>query len=116
MKLADAQSAFLRGNRFYAPEAVRMGLITKSVPAGELDAELVTVLNDLLAGEPRALALAKQLTTFVPSLTSEEAFLRMSKLSNELFESEAAHEGMTAYLEKRPASWVRTLPDESSQA
>jgi methylglutaconyl-CoA hydratase len=110
MKLADAQSAFLRGNRFLAPEAARMGLITKSVPAGELDAELVSVLNDLLAGEPTAIALAKQLTTFVPSLTNEEAFLRMSKLSNELFESEAAREGMTAYLEKRPAAWVRSLP------
>jgi methylglutaconyl-CoA hydratase len=110
MRLADAQSAFLRGSRFLAPEAARMGLITKSVPAASLDAELEAVLNDLLAGEPGAIALAKQLTTFVPSLTSEEAFLRMTKLINELFESEAAQEGMTAFLEKRPASWVRTLP------
>jgi methylglutaconyl-CoA hydratase len=112
MRLADAQSAFLRGNRFLAPEAARMGLITRSVPADALDAELVPIINDLLAGEPGAIALAKQLTTFVPSLSSEEAFLRMTKLINELFESEAAQEGMRAFLEKRPASWVRSLPDE----
>jgi methylglutaconyl-CoA hydratase len=112
MKLADAQSAFLRGQRFLAPEAARMGLITTAVAAADLDRELVRVINDLLAGEPRAIALAKQLTTFVPSLTSEEAFLRMTQLINELFESDAAQEGMTAFLEKRPASWVRTLPEE----
>jgi len=112
MRLADAQSAFLRGNRFLAPEAARMGLITAAVAAEDLDRELATVINDLLAGEPRALALAKQLTTFVPSLSSEEAFLRMTQLINELFVSEAAQEGMTAFLDKRPASWVQSLPDD----
>jgi methylglutaconyl-CoA hydratase len=109
MRLADAQSAFLRGNRFPAFEAARMGLINTAVSAEELDVEVQAVVNDLLAGNPHAIAVAKQLTTSAPAISSEEAFARMTTLSNQLFESDDAHEGMTAYLEKRPASWVQTI-------
>jgi methylglutaconyl-CoA hydratase len=114
MRLADAQSAFLRGNRFPAGEAARMGLINTVVSAAELDAEVLAVVNDLLAGNPHAIAVAKQLTTSPPATSNEEAFERMTVLSNELFESHDAHEGMTAYLEKRPASWVQTMPKYES--
>ena len=38
-----------------------------------------------------------------------EAFDATSALSSRMFKSAEAHEGMTAYLEKRPASWVRRL-------
>jgi methylglutaconyl-CoA hydratase len=110
IRVADAQSAFLRGNRFPASEAARIGLITRAVGADELDQEVKATINDLLAGEPHAIAVAKQLTTLVPSLSVDEAFTRMSELSAQLFESAEAREGMIAYLEKRPASWVRTLP------
>jgi methylglutaconyl-CoA hydratase len=111
MRLADAQSAFLRGNRFPAAEAVRMGLINTAVSADGLDAEVRAAVNDLLAGNPRAIAVAKQLTIREPAPSIEEAFERMTALSNELFESDDAHEGMTAYLEKRPASWVQTVTE-----
>jgi methylglutaconyl-CoA hydratase len=112
MRLADAQNAFLRGNRFGANEAARMGLINKAVSREELDAEIDLVVNDLLAGEPHALAIAKQLTNSVVSMTEEEAFAWTSAKSAALFHSDEAREGINAYLEKRPASWVERTADE----
>jgi methylglutaconyl-CoA hydratase len=109
MRLADAQNAFLRGNRFSAEEAARIGLINSAVSPDEIDREIDAVVNDLLAGEPHALAAAKQLTFSVPAMSEEEAFAWTAQLSAELFQSNEAHEGMTAFLEKRPASWVEKL-------
>jgi methylglutaconyl-CoA hydratase len=111
MRRGDAQSAFLRGNRFSAAEAANLGLINKAVPAEELDTEITAIVNDLLAGEPNALAAAKLLTSSVPSMSEEEAFAWTAELSATLFASDEAKEGMRAFLEKRPASWVQALPD-----
>ena len=76
---------------------------------GELDREIDAVVNDLLAGEPHALAMAKQLTFSVPAMSEEEAFAWTAQVSAQLFQSNEAREGMTAFLEKRPASWVEKI-------
>jgi len=114
MRLVDAQNTFLRGNRFTAEEAARLGLITKAVPHEEIDSEIKAIVNDLLAGEPHALAVAKQLTTSIGSMAEEEAFAWATRTSAELFQSAEAREGISAYLEKRPASWVKQLPTDTS--
>lgn len=106
MSPADAASAFLRGNRFDATEAARMGLITAAVPAHRLDAAVDAATADLLAGSPQALAAAKKLLERVPALGFDEALEWAGSLSAELFASEEAAEGMTAYLEKRPPRWA----------
>jgi methylglutaconyl-CoA hydratase len=111
MRLADARSAFLRGNRFPADEAARMGLINQVASSDGINAEITAILNDLLAGEPNALAAAKKLTTAVPSMPVDEAFAWTTKLSASLFASDEAREGMTSFLEKRRASWVQRIPD-----
>lgn len=108
LRPADASAAFLRGYRFPASEAARMGLIAAAVPADRLDDEVGAVVADLLAGSPAAIAAAKQLLDRVPGMPVEEAFAWTGELSARLFASEEAREGMTAYLEKRPASWVVT--------
>lgn len=107
MRPADAKSTFLQGKRFSAGEAASMGLINKAVSPEEIDDEVNAIVNDLLLGEPHALAVAKQLTTTVSSLSEEEASAWTSQLSAELFHSGEAQEGISAYLEKRPASWVK---------
>lgn len=106
LRPADASAAFLRGNRFAASDAARMGLIYAAVPADRLDAEVAAVVNDLLAGSPAAIAAAKQLLVRVPTLPIDEAFAWTGELSAQLFASEEARAGMTAYLEKRPAPWA----------
>ena len=112
MRLADAKSAFLRGHRFSARDAVAMGLINQATSAESLDEAVTAVVNDLLAGEPGALAAAKELTRRVPTMSDEEAYAWTTRLSAELFQSEAAREGMAAFLEKRPAPWVTRVNDD----
>lgn len=106
LREADARAAFLRGNRFLAPEAARMGLINAAVPADELDAAVDAIVADLLAGGPNAIAASKRLLAEVPGMGVDEAFAWTQQLSSELFRSDEAREGMGAYLEKRPAPWV----------
>ncbi|MFV1992086.1 MAG: enoyl-CoA hydratase/isomerase family protein, partial [Acidimicrobiales bacterium] len=106
MRTADAREAMLRGNRFLAPAAARLGLINAAVPAEQLDAAVDAVVQDLLAGGPEAIAATKRLLSEVPQMDTDEAFAFTAKMSAERFRSAEATEGMTAYLEKRPASWV----------
>ncbi len=106
MRAADARATFLRGNRFLAPEAARIGLINAAVPAEEIDAAVEEVVADLVAGSPAALAAAKHLLREVPGMPLDEAFEFTGRYSAELFRGDDAKEGMAAYLEKRPAAWI----------
>jgi len=111
MRPGEAMEAFLRGHRFTAKRAVELGLINRAVPAAELDAAVEEVLADLRKAGPKALGLAKQLVYEVPRRTTEDAFEWTTALSNELFASEEAREGMAAFLGKRTPSWAEEEGD-----
>ncbi len=84
-----------------------MGLINRAVPSDQLDAEIDAIVSDLLASESHAIATDKQLTAVVPTRSEGKAFRWTAELSARPSASdEARREGMTAYLEKRPASWA----------
>lgn len=106
MAAADARAAFLRGNRMLAPEVARIGLINAAVPEDQLDAEVNSVVQDLLAGSPAGIAAAKQLLARVPEMSTADAFEWTAEFSASLFGTDEAREGMTAFLEKRPANWI----------
>lgn len=106
MRQAEASEAFLRGNRFLADEAARLGLINHAVPADELDAKVDEIVADLVLGGPLALAACKQLVNRVPDMEFVEALRWAGELSSNLFESAEGQEGMKAYLEKRPPAWT----------
>ena len=106
LREADARAAFLRGGRFPATEAARMGLINAAVPAADLDAEVDAVVQDLLLGGPQALAAAKELLRTVPGMPEDDAFAWAGELSARLFAGDEGREGMAAYLEKRRPSWA----------
>ncbi len=113
MRDADARAAFLRGNRFDGVEAARIGLVNLAVPRDRLDEEVDAIIQDLLAAGPSALATSKQLLANVPKMPTDEAFGWTSQLSAQLFTTDEAREGMTAFLEKRPASWVQPAPSRA---
>ena len=108
MRRGEALEAFLRGNRFPAARAAELGLINRAVPAAQLDAALEEVLADLRKGGPKALGFAKRLVYEVPRLEQKDAFAWTTSLSNELFAGDEAREGMTAFLQRRPAAWAKT--------
>ena len=106
IRRADALELFLSGERISAARAAEVGLITRAVPAGELDAEVAAVVARLLAGGPSALAAAKRLVYTIPGMDRKAAFTRTTELSQSLFASAEAAEGMAAFREKRPPSWA----------
>ena len=106
MRRSEASEAFLRGRRFSASEATRLGLINAAVPAWGLDAEVEAAVADLLKGGPSALAAAKQLLVRVPEMSFEDAREWTERVSAALFAGDEAAEGMDAYLNKRTPGWV----------
>ena len=106
MRRGEAAAAFLRGRRFDGVEAARLGLITAAVPPARLDEEVEAVVADLLLGGPSALAATKEILRVVPQLDTDDGFAWAGARSRELFESEEAAAGMSAYLEKRRPPWV----------
>ncbi|MFK7897089.1 MAG: enoyl-CoA hydratase-related protein [Myxococcota bacterium] len=106
MRHGDAMEAFLRGNRFSAERAAELGLINRAVAHEDLSAAMEEVLDDLRLAGPKALGEAKRLIYEVNRLDQDEAFKWTTQVSNELFASEEASEGMKAFLEKRAPAWA----------
>jgi methylglutaconyl-CoA hydratase len=105
-----ARELFLTGGTFDAAQAVAIGLVNSTVPAGQLDAEVERYTSMLTQGGPQALALTKQLLT-KQLLHHGPApdFAAMLELSAARFASAEGHEGIRAFAEKRPPSWVSYL-------
>ncbi len=106
MRRGEAMEAFLRGHRFPATRAAELGLISRAVPAAELDAAVDEVLADLRLGGPSALGFAKSLVYEVPAMEQKEAFAWTSDLSARLFKGEEAAAGMKAFLKREKPPWA----------
>jgi methylglutaconyl-CoA hydratase len=106
LRRADALELFLSGERITAARAAEVGLITRAVPADGLDAEVAAVVGRLRAGGPSALAAAKRLVYTIPGMDRDAAFSRTTEVSQALFASAEAAEGMAAFREKRLPSWA----------
>jgi methylglutaconyl-CoA hydratase len=102
-----ARRLFLTGERISAAEAAKIGLIHEIAEPDQLDAGVDGILNHLLAGAPHAQTAAKDLIDAVahrdlaPELIEDTA----ARIAAIRAQSEA-REGLSAFLEKRPAAWV----------
>ena len=95
---------YLTGERFDAPEAARIGLLTAT--ADDVDAVLGPVLDGLRKAEPQGLAETKRLLTVRVLEAFDRDAADLTALSARLFASPQAREGMTAFLERREPAWV----------
>jgi methylglutaconyl-CoA hydratase len=103
---ADAAELFLTGRKISAARAAEVGLINRAVAPAALDEAVMELLHELVAGSPGGLAAAKHLLRDVPAMPRDQAFAHTQALSAQLFQSPEAAEGIAAFREKRPASWV----------
>jgi enoyl-CoA hydratase len=91
---------FLTGETFDAATAKDMGLVTHV--ADDVPAAVAALTTGVLQGAPGAVAATKRL------LRGERSWDDMRRLSEELFGSDEAQEGMRAFAEKRPPQWAST--------
>lgn len=101
-----AAEYFLTGEVFDAAKAEQIGLVTRAVPAEELDATVARYAEMLIKGGPEALAITKRLVREIPEVSFEEGLRRMTALSAQRFTSAEGQEGIAAFMEKRPPKWV----------
>jgi methylglutaconyl-CoA hydratase len=102
-----ARRFMLTGERMDTATAVRIGLVTSTVPNGQLDGHVDDLLDLLLAGGPQAQARIKELIRLVTHHAGDSATLdeQTSKTIATLRVSAEGQEGLTAFLEKRPPKW-----------
>ncbi|MFI7597358.1 enoyl-CoA hydratase-related protein [Actinoplanes sp. NPDC049681] len=101
-----AAELYLTGDVFDGARAEQIGLVTKAVEADELDATVGAYCDSLVKGGPLALAGAKQLLRRAPADSIRADLADLSARSAAYFKSAEGREGVTAFREKRPASWV----------
>ncbi len=95
---------FLTGEKFGAQEAERIGLVT--IAADDVAAAVARITAEIGRGSPQGLRESKALTTAAILDGFDQGAEDLSALSARLFASDEAREGMLAFLQKRPPSWV----------
>lgn len=96
-----AMEMVLLGEKITAEEALGMGLITRKVPAEDLDAEVDKVLSNLAGKSPIGMKIGKEAFYEMADKPFEEALDYLSGKLGEIAVTEDAAEGLTAFIEKR---------------
>ncbi|GLP73912.1 enoyl-CoA hydratase [Mycobacterium antarcticum] len=104
MSARAAGRYFVTGEKFGAVEAQTIGLITTA--ADDVDATVASLVTEIAKGSPQGLAASKALTTAAVLARFDADAEALTMQSAQLFVSDEAREGMTAFLEKRAPRWV----------
>jgi methylglutaconyl-CoA hydratase len=103
---AMARRVFFSARLFGAEEAVRLGLLAKAVPEGELDAAVEAEVAPYLACAPGAVAEAKRLVRALgPRMDDAVIDMSIAALVR-AWDGDEAAEGIAAFFDKRKARWV----------
>jgi methylglutaconyl-CoA hydratase len=102
-----ARNLFQTGERIAATQAEKIGLVHETAESDALDAKVDAVIANLLAGAPGAQKAAKELVDTVAGRPVTPELMEQTAVRIAAIRAEAeAREGLVAFLEKRPASWV----------
>ena len=100
-----ATRVLLTGERFPAAVAHQYGLVSELTPTGKALQAAGELARHIAQNAPLALAAAKEMLRASQGLNDSDAFTRQDKLIEGLPSSEDAHEGATAFAEKRAPVW-----------
>ena len=98
--LAVARDLLLSARRFDAAEAERLGVISRVVPHDQLREAALQAVGEILQTPPMARMQVKRM------LNERYGLIDYQTMFWALEESEEPREGMRAFMEKRPPSWV----------
>jgi len=104
--VSAARELCLTGARFSASRAKEIGLVHAVVPAAELDATVGAQVDLFLKAAPSAIAATKRLLSEVAGRRPADVLALTAENIARQRVSPEGQEGLRAFLEKRPASWV----------
>jgi methylglutaconyl-CoA hydratase len=101
-----ARQVMLSARIFEAPEAEKLGIVSKHCDAGMLDACIATEVAPFLSAAPNAVASAKKLARDM-SVPITDAMIddSITRLAD-IWEGAEANEGIAAFFAKRKPNWV----------
>lgn len=100
-----AMEMLLTGAPISAQRAYEVGLVNRVVPEDALDEAVQSLADAILASSPAVIRLGKAAFYDQLALTESEAYSRATDVMTRNAQQPDAQEGMTAFLEKRPANW-----------
>lgn len=89
----------------HAPEALRMGLVTRVVPDRDFASELASLARKLASGPTQAYALAKHALQQAQSASLIDALENEGRIQELASKTQDHLEGIRAFLEKRPPAF-----------
>jgi 2-(1,2-epoxy-1,2-dihydrophenyl)acetyl-CoA isomerase len=103
--LQKAKELFFFGDDVPATEAYRLGLVNRVVPQADLATTVQELAMRLANGPTKALGIAKWLTNRALDVDRATAFGDEAMAQELLTHTEDAREGMTSFVERRPAAF-----------
>jgi enoyl-CoA hydratase len=88
-----------------AREAEAMGLVTRVIPDGELDAAVERVVGAISANAPRAIQLGRRAMAEAEGMPFDAAVEHLCRRLGDVLATEDAAEGLAAFVEKREPRW-----------
>jgi methylglutaconyl-CoA hydratase len=109
----NSKRLFATAEKFDAREAKSINLVHKVVAHEQLADFSQDYINKVLANGPQAMRQAKQLVNYVLNKPlDEELVLETAQRIADIRASSEGREGVSAFLEKRPADWSSVNKNE----
>lgn len=110
----SARRYFLTAERFDAHEAYRIGLVHEVVDGNNLQQCLSKITDSLIAGAPCALTRTKEIVSGVATMPLDDDLIhKTAEWIAEVRQTPEAKEGLSAFMQKRKASWLKGAGGES---
>jgi methylglutaconyl-CoA hydratase len=107
MGAARARRVFYSSRVFEVGEAVDLGLVSRVVPVGDLDAAVEREVVPYFSCAPGAVAEAKAMVRDLGPVIDEAVISASVDALVARWESDEVEEGTAAFFERRPAAWMR---------
>ena len=101
-----AMEMLLTGQPISAQEALDFGLISRIAPAEELEAQTMALARQIASASAQTLALGKAAFYQQVEMDRPSAYQFAGKVMVDNLQTYDAHEGITAFLEKRSPVWT----------
>ena len=101
-----AMEMLLTGRPISAREALEFGLISRIAPADELEEQVMDLARQIASASAQTLALGKAAFYKQIEMDRPSAYQFAGKVMVDNLLEDDAHEGITAFLEKRPPVWT----------